>query len=244
MVVGPRELGAAVRVDLRRFHETWMELFFPRQRQSGQSVLGRYTPDSTIGTVAYRLWSLLGAVVVGSSYPLVVAGYVLRYQSRRLNTAATRLGLVGVVVLTALVWGSLTVATRLSAEFSRQGFLAVAAASVVATVSSALSMVFVRVDGRPVTVLVAAPFGVTAITLPPVVAAFFSPTLAGLVFSNTETIAAGILDSIGDPWASRIRQQFDLTGIAYVIVWFGFSVPIGWAVGLLVTLADLVRPTE
>jgi len=244
MVVGPRDLAAAVRVDLRRFHETWMELFFPRQRRSGRSVLGKYTPDSTLGMAAYRLWSLLGGAVVGVTYPLVVAGYVLRYQSRRLNTAATRLGLVGVVVLTALVWGSLTVATRLSAEFSRQGFLSVAAASVVATVSAALSVVFVRVDGRPVTVLVAAPFGVTAITLPPVVAAFFSPTLAGLVFPNTETIAAWILDQVGGEVAAYFRAQYDLSGAAYALLWFGFSVPIGWAVGLLVTLADLVRPTE
>lgn len=238
MVVG--ELVGGVRVDLRRFHETWMELFFPRQRDTGSSVLGKYTPDSTLGMAGYRLWGAIGAVVVGLTYPLVVVGYVLRYQSRRLDTAATRLGLVGVVLLTALVWGGLTALARV--QFSQQGFLAVAAASVVATVSAALAVVFVRVDGRPVTVLVAAPFAVTAMTLPPVVAAFFSTTLAELVFPNTETLAAWILDQIGGDVARYFRAEYELSGPAYAILWFGFSVPIGWAVGLLVTLADLVRP--
>ncbi len=247
MVVGPGELVAGVRVDVRRFHETWMELFFPRQRSTNSSVLGKYTPDSTVGMVAYRLWSVLGALVVGVTYPLVVAGYVLRYQSRRLDTAATRLGLVGVVVLTALVWGALTVVARL--QFSSQGFLAVAAASVVATLSAALAVVFVRVDGRPVTVVVAAPFAVTAVTLPPVVAAFFSTTLADLIFPNTETVAAWILDTLqatatGDEVATYLREEYELSGVAYALLWFGFSVPVGWIVGLLVALADVVRPAE
>lgn len=247
MVVGPGELVAGIRVDVRRFHQTWMELFFPRQRTANSNVLGTYTPDSTVGMAAYRLWSVLGALVVGVTYPLVVAGYVLRYQSRRLDTAATRLGLVGVVVLTALVWGALTVVARL--QFSTQGFLAVAAASVVATVSAALAVVFVRVDGRPVTVLLAAPFAVTAVTLPPVVAAFFSTTLAELVFPNTETVAEWILDTlqataVGDEVATYLRSEYELSGLAYALLWFGFSVPIGWIVGLLVTLADVVRPTE
>lgn len=233
-------LVEGVRVDLRRFHETWMELFFPRQRDTGSSVLGKYTPDSAVGMAAYRLWSAIGAVVVGLTYPLVVAGYVLRYQSRRLDTAATRLGLVGVVLLTALAWGGLTVLARL--RFSQQGFLAVAAASVVATVSAALSVVFARVDGRPVTVALAAPFAVTAVTLPPVVAAFFSETLAALVFPNTETLAAWLLDRVGGDLAAYLRAEYELSGPAYAVLWFGISVPIGWIVGLLVTLADAVRP--
>jgi hypothetical protein len=242
MVVG--ELAAGVRVDLRRFHETWMELFFPRQRDAGGSVLGKYTPDSTLGMLGYRLWGLLGALVVGLSYPLVVAGYALRYQSRRLNTAATRLGLAGVVLLTALVWGGLTAASFVQFGLESRGFRAVAAASVVATISAALAVVFVRIDGRPVTVLFAAPFGVTAVTLPPVVAAFFSTTLAAFVFPNTETIAAFILDQLGGDLAAYFRAEYELAGPAYAVLWFALSVPLGWAVGLLVTLADLVRPTE
>lgn len=242
MVVG--ELAAGVRVDLRRFHATWMELFYPRQRNAGSSVLGKYTPDSTLGMAGYRLWSLLGAIIVGLTYPLVLAGYVLRYQSRRLNSAATRLGLAGVVLLTALVWGGLTAASFVQFGLESRGFRAVLAASVVATISSALSVLFVRVDGRPVTILLAAPFGVTAVTLPPVVAAFFSTALANLIFPNTETIAAYILNQLGGDLAAYFREEYELAGPAYAVLWFGFSVPIGWAVGLLVTLADAVRPTE
>jgi predicted permease len=39
-------------------------------------------------------------------------------------------------------------------------------------------------------------------------------------------------------------ENFDREGIAYVIIWLGISIPLGWVLGLLVTLADFVRPTE
>ena len=38
--------------------------------------------------------------------------------------------------------------------------------------------------------------------------------------------------------------EFDLEGVTYVLLWFGISVPVGWLLGTVVTLADLVRPAE
>jgi hypothetical protein len=234
-MAGQGGLVDAVKIDLRRLHETWMEVFFPRQRGAEDTVLGKYTPDSTAGMAGYRVWGVLGAVVVALLYPLAVVGFAARYYASRLNTAATRLGIVGVVVLAAVVWGALTVVSLF--QFSTQGF--------VATASAALSVVFARVGGRATTVLVAYPFAVTAVTMPPVVAAFFSATLGSLVFTRTDTVAVyllnGVLADLG--LAAFFRETFDLQGAAYAVLWFAFSVPVGWFLGLLVTLANVVRPT-
>jgi hypothetical protein len=40
-----------------------------------------------------------------------------------------------------------------------------------------------------------------------------------------------------------IRRNFELEGLAYVGMWFGLAVPVGWFIGLVVSLADLVRPS-
>jgi hypothetical protein len=241
---GSGGLGRAIKVDLKRLHETWMELLFQRQRGAEDTVLGKYTPDSTAGMAGYRLWGALGAIVVAVLYPFAVVGFGARYYAGRLDSAATRLGILGVVVLAALAWGALTVVSLF--QFSTRGFVAVAAASVVATVSAALAVVFSRVGGRATTVLVAYPFAVTAVTMPPVVAAFFSTTLAGLVFENTDTVAVWVLDNVlaAGGVAEFFRESFDLEGAAYAVLWFAFSLPVGWFLGILVSLANLVRPSR
>lgn len=244
MVAGPGELVTAVRVDVKRLHESWMELFFPRQRGADRTVLGKWKPSTTGGKLRYRAWGLVGMLMVALLYPLAVVGFAARFYARRLDSAATRLGIVGVVLLTALAWGILTLAAYLR-DFSEQGVLAVAAASIVAIISSALSVVFARIDGRPVTVLLAYPFAITAITLPPVVAAFYSPTLASVVFPGSETLAAWILDNVlfVGGLNDYIRQQFELTGGGTLAMWFGFSFPAGWLLGIMVTLANVIRPS-
>jgi hypothetical protein len=40
-----------------------------------------------------------------------------------------------------------------------------------------------------------------------------------------------------------LRANFEREGAAHAIIWFAISVPLGWLFGILVTLADLVRPT-
>jgi len=245
MVAGPGELTTAVKVDVKRLHESWMELIFPRQRATDDTVLGKWEPSTAGGELRYRLWALVGLLIVALLYPLAVVGFAARFYAERLDSAATRLGIVGVVLLTALAWGILTLGAYLR-EFSDQGVLAVAAASIVATISSALAVVFARIDGRPVTILLAYPFAVTAITLPPVVAAFYSPALANVVFPGSESIAAWILDNVlfVGGLNDAIRSSFDLEGGAYVLMWFGFSLPVGWLLGFTVTLANVIRPSS
>ena len=175
-------------------------------------------------------------------YPLLLAGLATRFYSRRFDSAASRLGLVGVIVLTVVVWGLLTLFARY--QFSPEGFLAVAAASIVAVVSAVLAVVFTEIDGRATTVLLAYPSAMNAIFLPPVVAALYSETLAETVFPGSTSLARWLLDNvlfIGG-LNSWLRATFELTGFNYVIMWFVIAVPLGWLLGLLVTLADVIRP--
>ncbi|WP_335999601.1 hypothetical protein [Halorientalis halophila] len=234
-----------IRFDLRRMHETWMELFFPRQRNASRSVLGKWEPTTAREKVTYNLWYFLGVPIIALLYPLALIGVILRFQSRRLDSAALRLGTVGVVVLFVLLWGGLTAASYVRFDGLTEGFFAVAAASIVAVVASMLAVGFRVVGGRVTTVLFAWPFAMTAVFLPPVVAALYSPTVASAVFPTSENIAIWLLDN---PLAfadvnTYLRTRYDLEGLAVAGMWFGISVPLGWVLGFLVTLADLVRPT-
>ncbi|MFC4359972.1 hypothetical protein ACFO0N_18650 [Halobium salinum] len=241
----PGVLGG-VRVDIGRLHATWMELLFPRQLNPSR-VLGRWQPETAPQKVGYYLWAALGLPLVLVGYPLLLLGFMTRFYAEKLNTATARLGTVGVVLASVVVWGALTAVTylrQLQGSFSIEGVLAVLAASVVATLAAVLAVAFSRVGGRGVSVLFAYPAGVTALFLPPVVAALYSQTLAGIIFPNSVSLAIWLLDnvlSVGGI-AEILRAQFDLKGFAYVGMWFGIAVPVGWALGLVVTLADVIRP--
>ncbi|MFB6222524.1 MAG: hypothetical protein ABEH86_02480 [Haloarcula sp.] len=249
MSVGSEGVVGAVRIDLNRLHETWMEIVYPRQRNTDNTVLGTWTPDSTLGMALYRLWSALGIPVITLIYPLVLCGVILRYQTRRIDGTATRLGVVGVVLLSVLIWGSLAAMARFepgSVDLVSGGFVAVAVAGGVATLSAALAVTFRRVGGRGTTVALAYPFAMTAIFLPPVVAALYSKSVASLVIPTTDSLSRWFLYEVLGPVGAKefFINNFDREGIAYVIIWLGVSFPLGWVLGLLVSLADLVRPAE
>lgn len=233
-----------VRVDVVRLHETWMELLFPRQRSAEHSVLGKWSPTSTADRVKYRAWYALGVPLVAVLYPLLLLGFATRFYARRFDSATTRIGLAGTVLLAVVVWGALTALARVRLP-SAEGFYAVAGASAVAVVAAGLAVGFQQLDGRPVTVLFAYPMAMTAIFLPPVVAALYDPALSG-VLSGSEALADWLLDNVFALFGldRTIREQYELEGAAYVLMWFGISVPLGWLLGGVVTLADLVRPTD
>jgi Na+/proline symporter len=245
MAAGTRPgLLGAIRIDLLLLHETWMEFLFPRQRDARDTVLGKWTPETPPQQVAYYLWGLVGLFAVTVTYPLLLAGYFIRYQTRKVGAAGLRLGFLGVILLFALVWGGLTglVAVQ-SASFQEGAVVALALASAVAVVSAALSYLCWRVDGRPVTVLLAYPFAVTAIFLPPVVAALFWERLDGLIVFS-DNVASWVTDQGDGPFGvvDWLESEFDRQDEDHVIIWFVASFPVGWVLGLLVTLADIVRP--
>lgn len=237
-------LVRAVRIDLKRFHETWMELLFPRQRDGDETVLGKWQPSTQGGWIKYRFWAAIGTLVVAIGYPLTLAGYFVRFQTRRLEITAMRIGAIGVLLLSVVVWGALTAVAHV--RFSTEGFIAVLAAAIVATVAAVLAFFASQIAGRKTTVFVAYPLGVTAIFLPPVVAALYSATLADLIFPTSETLAAWLLDHVITFGGINeyLRTQYDLTGVSYVGMWLGISIPVGWFLGILVTLAELIRPTD
>lgn len=233
-----------IRTDLTRLHESWMGLLYPRQRHDRHPVLGKWRPDSTMSLLGYRLWAVVGVPLVVFGYPFVLLGVVLRFYTRSLDRTVKRLGLVGVIVLVAIVWGILTGVARI--QFDTEGFLAVAAAAIVATVSAGIAVIAHTRGGRASTVLIAYPAGVTAIFLPPVVAALFSPSVSSVVFPRSEALAIWILDELlfVGGLNELIRDSFDLEGLGFVWMWLAISVPIGWFLGTIVTLAEVIRPTE
>jgi hypothetical protein len=236
----PGLLGA-IRIDLRRLHETWMELLFPRQLDVSD-VLGKWEPKTLAQTIAYRVWAVLGIPLVAIGYPLLLLGFATRFYVSRIDSATTRLGVLGVVLVSLLAWGLLTVFAYLR-QFSFDGLVAVVAAGLVATVSAALAVVFSRIDGRATSVVLAYPAGVTAIFLPPVVAALYSPTLGSVIFPESTNIAIWLLNNVLVGGVGEFLQDnFQLEGVAYVGMWFGIAVPVGWFFGAIVGLADLIRP--
>ncbi|WP_435068808.1 hypothetical protein [Haloplanus sp. C73] len=235
------ELVAAVRADFLRLLTAWRGLLFSMDSDS-HPVRNRWRPQTTRDRLVFWLWSVLGTVLIVAAYPFAVAGFWVRYVTRRLERIATGLGLFVILATVAVVWGALTVLAW--GEFSAAGFQAVLIASVVATASAGLAWGTARVGGRPLTLLAAYPFVVAAIFLPPVTAALVSPTLGEIILPRSTSLAAWLLDNVlfvGN-LNELIRRQFNLSGLAFVGMWSGLAVPIGWGLGLLVTFANAVRP--
>ena len=234
----------AVKVDLERLHGAWMEIPFPRQRGRGHSVMGKWKPETTPQKIAYYVWSTLGALGLLVLYPLTVLGFATRFYASRLDSTATRLGIVGVTALALLVWGALTVLAHLQLPFD--AFLAVAAASTAGVVSATLAATFSKVGGRGTSVALAYPFAMTAIFLPPVVAALVTPSLEPYVLTPSYDFAAWALDTVLFVGGLNefLRANYELEGVAYAAMWLGISFPLGWFLGFLVALANLVRPSN
>ncbi len=236
-------LARAMRVDLSWLHRTWVAVGFPERRGS-DAVVDRWRPETTRGLAAYRLWAVLGALLLVVVYPLFVIGLATRFYARRIDRLSASLGFLGVALVSLLAWGVLSAITYLS-PVAFEGFVSVVVAGVVATASAVLALFFTRRPSRLSTVALGYPFGVTALFLPPVVASLYSPTLASIVFPSSQSIAIWLLDNVlaVGGLAAFIRASFDLQGVAYVGMWFLLAVPTGWVLGALVTLTNRARPS-
>jgi len=246
MSVGSRQgVVEAIRFDLNKFHETWMGLLYPRQRGAGDTVLGKWQPQTTRERVTYTAWAALGALVVAVLYPLALFGVVVRFHARKIDVSVEKLGAVGVILLAVLVWGGLSALVEFRLDYSSQATNAIIAASVVAVVSAGLAVAFRAIGGRITTVVFAYPFGMTAIFLPPVVAALVSDDVAQFSIVYAEQLADLVRDEVLGPVGLRdyVADRFEMTELAYVLIWLGVSVPLGWLLGTTVALADFIRPT-
>ncbi|MWV41087.1 MULTISPECIES: hypothetical protein [Natrialba] len=234
----------AIKADLARLHGAWMELVFPRQRGRGHSVMGKWKPETLPQKIGYYAWSTFGTLGLLFLYPLTVLGFATRFYAVKLDSTQARLGIVGVTGIAVLAWGTLTVVAHFQLPWDE--FLAIAAASGAAVVSTALAATFSKVGGRGTSVLLAYPFAMTALFLPPVVAALVTPALQPYVLDPSYEFAIWILDNVLfvaglNEW---LRANFTLEGAAYAAMWVGISFPVGWFLGIPIALADLVRPSE
>ena len=236
-------LIGAVRIDITRLHETWMEVVFPRQLNPGH-VLGKWKPETSGQKIGYYLWAAIGMLPVLIGYPLLLVGFATRFYAAKLNSAGARLGIAGVILLSVVVWGALTAVARVQLTF--EGFTAVFAASIVATVAAAAAVFFSRVGGRATSVLLAYPSAMNALFLPPVVAALYSPALGQVIFPGSEELAIWILDTVLVVGGLNeiLRAQFALEGVGYALMWLSLAIPLGWLLGILVTFANLIRPKD
>jgi len=234
----------AMRVDLKKFHETWMGLLYPRQRGADNTVLGKWRPQTTRERVTYNGWSALGALAIVVLYPLALFGVIVRFNARKIDVSVEKIGAIGVVLLAVLVWGGLAALVEFRLDFGDQRGNAIIAASVVAILASGLAVFFRYIGGRITTILFAYPLGMTAIFLPPVVAALVSPSMAQFSIAYAEDVAVFVQDDVLAEVGLKeyVVDNFEREGFAYVLIWIGISVPLGWLLGTTVALADFIRP--
>ncbi|KPN30860.1 hypothetical protein SY89_01600 [Halolamina pelagica] len=66
------------------------------------------------------------------------------------------------------------------------------------------------------------------------------------MLTGSTNLAIWILDNVLTVGGLNqiIRDRFALEGPAYVAMWFGIAVPLGWLLGGVVALADVIRPQE
>lgn len=233
---------AAVKADIQFIHQSWMSLFFPHQHGRGHPVLGKYRPQETWKLVFYWVWAIVGVPISIVVYPFVILGFIIRLTTIRLSRTAARLGILGVVVIVGVLWGVLSLLAYFQLETNE--FLALSAAAVVATVAAAIAVLGHDNGGRGLTVLIAYPASVTAIFLPPIVAALLWEPLGDIILPQSELLAVFILDDILFVFGLNdiIRDMFDLDGVGFIGMWLAISLVIGWILGILVSLADVVRP--
>ncbi|MFC3958528.1 hypothetical protein [Halovivax cerinus] len=233
----------AVMLDLAMLHGTWMEVIFPRQRGRGHSVMGKWKPETLPQALGYYSWYVVGALGLLFLYPLAVVGLGTRFYASKLDSTVTRLGIVGITLVSVVVWGLLSALAYLQLDW--EPFVAIAAASSVAVVSTAIAATTSKYGGRFLTVLIAYPFAMTAIFLPPVAASLVTPSLEPYVLEPSYELAVWLLDTVFVVGGLNdfFRDNFTLEGAAYAAMWFGFAVTSGWLFGILVSLANLVRPS-
>lgn len=240
-----RGVARSIRVDLGRLHAVWMRLLFDTALRDDYSVVEGWQPGSNRERLSMWLWQALGVVPIAVTYPVSVLGVATRYYAHRLDRWTASLGLAGVTLVSMVAWAMLTVLTYLS-PIAVEGLIAVAIAGVVATVSAVLAFLVNRHGGRGVRLALGYPLGVTALFLPPVVASLYSPTLASVVFPRSTSLAIVLLDTVLQVGglAGFIRATFELEGVAYVAMWFGLAFPVGWLIGGIVSLGNVIRPAE
>ena len=179
--------------------------------------------------------------------PFLLIGYPTNFVARKFAIVLDRTSTMIITLLTATSWGALTLLTYF--QLGLADVLAVGIASVVAVVAAGLAAVTSKMGGRLTSVLLAHPLAMTALFLPPVVAALVAPSLEPYVLDPSYALAVWILDTVFAVGGLNevIRGAFDLEtfgagvglpGIGYLLIWIIISVVSGWLLGISSVVVD------
>jgi len=134
-----------------------------------------------------------------------------------------------VSLLVAVFWGMSLIYG--SYRLGPSGLISLTGASLIAVVSAGLMVLFALAPGRKKTALLAYPFAVNVFLLPPVVIAIYEPVLS-FVWTYSESTAVYILDNFLTIFDLNtiLRNQFDMSRLGYLGMWFVLSYPMGWSI--------------
>jgi len=138
-----------------------------------------------------------------------------------------------VTVAATVIWGLSVVYGAMA--FDTSGLISLIFASLIAIVSASLAVLFFLSPGKVKTIVLAYPFTLNVVLLPPIVIAINEPRLAFLL-DNSILVAEFLLQNYASVLGveSWLRSTFNLQGSYFILMWFAISIPLGWFMGTTV----------
>ena len=224
-------------------HNSLLSKYFPRPSP-------KIRPNHKKGITSQLRFVGISTIVIiltGLYMPFLLIGYPTNFVARKFAIVLDRTSTMIITLLTATSWGALTLLTYF--QLGLADVLAVGIVSVVAVVAAGLAAVTSKMGGRLTSVLLAHPLAMTALFLPPVVAALVAPSLEPYVLDPSYALAVWILDTVFAVGGlnEAFRGAFDLEtfgagvglpGIGYLLIWIIISVVSGWLLGISSVVVD------
>lgn len=235
------ELVENIRADLNRLYSNWMSIRYPRFNNP-HSVIGKYTPEGSVDSFLYYIWSFIGIVVSSFIYPIALVGLGVRFGASGIKRTVSSLGIIGTMLVFLFTWlGLVGVMIYLYGFETSIGVILAVGIALVSLVIAFLSHIYLSRSGM---ILVGYPSIYTAVFLPPITAALIAPGIGDDVLRQSVLFAEYILVTFAGPvnLENWLRQTFELQGVYHIVLWLAVSLLTGWITGGLIELSKLVRP--
>lgn len=172
--------------------------------------------------VVFGVLSVVSVVVLSRDHRVFVRACKRLITDSFVKTALLIVALLWGVLLNPWVW---PIAVEL--------FVVVTVGGSVFALLATLTLEVYRQEGTLVRVLIAYPLAIGTLVLPLVAAGLASPTFARMLRNVTRGLAIFLLDTIlvVGGVSTFLREQFQLTGIAYFATWVGVIIVLGWLLG-------------
>lgn len=227
--------------DARILHNYWMDIAYDRH-SNPHPVVGEYKPENRNGLIAYYVWSILGIAFVTGAYPISYIGILTKiYCVDNITGFVEDKGITKTLILLGLVWIALSIISYIFQP--TQTTYAVIASSIVAMLSAIVSYIIYLTEDNRLRVAVGYPSAYTAILLPPVMFSVLSPIFGEPILEFTSDIVIFLKNNLAVHLGLKefFTENFDLVGLAHVVLWLNISLIIGWATGFPVQLAKIIR---